>query len=370
MALSFDAETERTLSTYGFDLAGFEQLRRVLREGGGVAQNRERRAVEPPATSDLTHLPPLGGAERTSLAELGRAAIARGEVGAVVLAGGMATRFGGVVKAGARCLDEHTFLDLKLRDVAAVGARAGGTIPVFLMASFATEQDVRRLGAARATARMPVETFAQFVSVRLTPDGELFRDEHGRPSLYAPGHGDLTFALRRSGILARFRRGGGRTLFVSNVDNVTATLDPAIIGLHLRARAELTAEMAPKEPGDKGGAPALVDGHLQIVEGFRFPEDFDQDTIPVFNTNTLVLDAAAIDRDFPLTWFTVEKRVDGRKAIQFEHLVGELTAFLRSQFVVVDRHGDDARFQPAKDPEELERRQAEIRAALSARGVI
>jgi UTP--glucose-1-phosphate uridylyltransferase len=129
-------------------------------------------------------------------------------------------------------------------------------------------------------------------------------------------------------------------------------------------------ECAPKEPGDRGGAPARVDGSVQIVESFRFPADFDQDAIPIFNTNTLVLDAAAIDRDFDLTWFAVRKTVDGRPAVQFERLVGELTAFLPSHFLRVERHGPDGRFQPVKDPEELQERRAAIREILEARGVL
>jgi len=130
----------------------------------------------------------------------------------------------------------------------------------------------------------------------------------------------------------------------------------------------LTAEMAPKEPGDKGGAPARVDGKAQIVEAFRFPEDFDQERIPVFNTNTFVLDAAAIDADFPLTWFAVNKTVDGKPAIQFERLVGELTAFLNSAFLRVERHGPDARFQPIKTPDDMDKERPDIVAALKARG--
>jgi len=47
----------------------------------------------------------------------------------------------------------------------------------------------------------------------------------------------------------------------------------------------VTAEVVRKLPGDRGGAPARVDGSLQIVEAFRFPEGFDQDRIDVFNTN-------------------------------------------------------------------------------------
>jgi len=125
-----------------------------------------------------------------------------------------------------------------------------------------------------------------------------------------------------------------------------------------------------KDPGDRGGAPARVDGVPQILEAFRFPPGFDQDAIGVFNTNTFVLDVAAIDRDFPLTYFHVAKQVDGATAIQHERLVGELTAFLPTHFALVPRTGVDGRFQPVKDPPELEARRAEIEAILRARGVI
>ena len=74
-----------------------------------------------------------------------------------------------------------------------------------------------------------------------------------------------------------------------------------------------------------------------MVEDFRFPEGFELDSIPYFNTNTFVLDAAALDRDFPLTWFVVRKKVDGADAIQFEHLVGELSAFLSCACLQVQR---------------------------------
>ncbi|HEY8427732.1 MAG TPA: UTP--glucose-1-phosphate uridylyltransferase, partial [Sandaracinaceae bacterium] len=156
----------------------------------------------------------------------------------------------------------------------------------------------------------------------------------------------------------------------SNVDNLGATLDPALIGMHLEAEVDVTAEVVDKLPGDKGGAPARVDGALQIVEAFRFPEDFDQDSIGVFNTNSFVLSARALEQDFPLDWFAVRKQVDGREAVQFERLVGQLTAFLPSAFVRVERDGPDGRFQPAKDPEELAARRDAIRAILRARDVL
>ena len=334
----------------------------------GDAQNRIKGKVEPPDEGDLQALPPLGGDVRRALTDRGEEAMRRGEVGAVILAGGMATRFGGVVKAAVEVLDGQSFLELKLRDIAAVAERADATIPVYLMTSFATDDEIRRMAEPLSTARCPITTFPQFISLRVSPDGELFRDGEGKLSAHAPGHGDLTFALRRSGILKRFREAGGRVLMMSNVDNLTATLDPAVIGAHLESGAALTAEMAPKEPGDKGGAPARVDGKAQIVEAFRFPEYFDQESIPVFNTNTFVLDAEAIDADFPLTWFAVKKTVDGKPAVQFERLVGELTAFLDPAFLRVERHGPDARFQPIKTPDDMDKVRPDIVLALKARG--
>jgi UTP--glucose-1-phosphate uridylyltransferase len=157
---------------------------------------------------------------------------------------------------------------------------------------------------------------------------------------------------------------------MSNVDNLGATLEPAIIGAHIAAGKEVTAELVRKEKGDKGGAPARVDGVPQIVEAFRFPPGFDQDEIPLFNTNTFVFNADAIDRDFDLTFFRVEKKVGNAKVIQFERLVGQLTAFLSTYFLEVPRSGPNGRFQPVKDPEELEHRRGDIETILRARGVI
>lgn len=369
--LDLDEETADLLHRFGFDLETFEALRERLRRGeAGESANRIRARIEPPREGDVPRLPPLGSAQRERLTERGLEVIGRGAVGVVVLAGGMATRFGGVVKAGVEAVDGHTFLELKLRDVRNLAGRTGARIPVYLMTSFATDEEVARLSARSNDPSTPVRTFPQFVSLRLTPEGELFRGNDGRPSPYAPGHGDLSFALRRSGLLASFLAQGGELLYMSNVDNLGATLDPALIGMHLEAEVDVTAEVVDKLPGDKGGAPARVDGALQIVEAFRFPEDFDQDSIGVFNTNSFVLSARALEQDFPLDWFAVRKQVDGREAVQFERLVGQLTAFLPSAFVRVERDGPDGRFQPAKDPEELAARRDAIRAILRARDVL
>ncbi len=374
---SFGAETEQLLHQHGFDSDRFAVLRHKLMAGdfaavgsGKVDPNKVRGAVEHVTADDMRPLPPLGSPEREALHAEGLAAIAKGEVALVILAGGMATRFGGVVKANVPAVDHHTFLDLKLADARLGAARAEGVVPVYLMTSFATDSAVREAAAAQSTEACPVEVFTQHLSVRLTPDGETFLDSEGQPSLHATGHGDLPYALASSGVLDAMARAGVRQVIMSNVDNLTGTLDPAIVAMHRASGRPMSAEVAPKLAGDRGGAPARVDGHAQVVEAFRFPDSFDQDSIRWFSTNTLVFDLQALQDPPELTWFCVRKTVDGREAIQFERLVGELSAFMPCGFIQIARDGEDARFQPVKNPAELESRQQEIRLALKARGVL
>ncbi len=367
--LDIDSATQSLLDRYGFDRALFERLRGQLRRGEvGDERNRITGRVEPPLANELVKLATADGAQHARWVELGKQAIARGQVGCVVLAGGMATRFGGVVKAVVEALPGHTFLQLKLRQISAAAKHEGAKVPVYLMTSFSTDSQLRELAAMWKDAHVNAECFAQLISLRLTPEGELYRDASGDVSPYAPGHGDLTFALRSAGVLSRFVAAGGRYLYVSNVDNLAATLDPAVIGFHIASGAQITTETVAKDPGDKGGAPGRVDGRIQVIEDFRFPRDFDQDSIRVFNANSFVMDAAAIDRDFPLDWFAVKKTVDGATVIQFEHLVGQVTAFLRGAYLEVPRRGSESRFLPVKDPDELKQRQDEIRQVMQARG--
>jgi UTP--glucose-1-phosphate uridylyltransferase len=168
-----------------------------------------------------------------------------------------------------------------------------------VMNSFATDEATREFVAA-----LDVPTplfFSQSVSLRLNPDGSLFVDDDGKPAPYAPGHGDFVHSLRREGVLDELRAQGVRLLLLSNVDNLAARVDPAVVGAHLAGGRPVTLEVTEKAPGDTGGAPALVDGRPMAVEGYRFPPNFDQSRIPVFATNCFVFDLDALDHDYDLT---------------------------------------------------------------------
>jgi UTP--glucose-1-phosphate uridylyltransferase len=355
----------QVLAPFGYDAA--VQARFAARARGSADDNAVKGVLAPLPEASLVTLPPLNSPERARLRAVGLALIRQNKVGVVVLAGGMATRFGGVVKAVVPARDDVSFLELKHHDVSAVaeaaaaaGERSGPAdcaVPMFVMSSFATDAVTREFVAQKklSTKRVPIEVFAQRVAVRLTETGEVFVDGNGELSPFATGHGDLVDALRGSGVLGRFRAAGGTMLFMTNVDNLGASLDPAILALHAERGAVITAEVVRKVAGDAGGAPALLDGVPQIIEGFRFPKAFDQSTIGVFNTNTFTLDAAGIDRHFELPYYRVEKKVEGKTVVQFERLVGELTALVPSAFVEVPRSGADSRFIAVKDPGDLEK---------------
>jgi UTP--glucose-1-phosphate uridylyltransferase len=357
-----DVATREVLERYGFDRALFEELRARVASGElSEAANVVEGAVEPPRDDDVARLPEPGSADWTAARDAGIEALRAGRIAQVVLAGGMATRFGGVVKGAVEALDGRSFLSWKLGETAALGEALGVEIPVALMTSFQTD-DATRTHVAGLGVPEPL-WFTQSVSVRLTDEGALFL-ENGSASPYTPGHGDLVASIRRSGTLATLRDRGVEHLAISNVDNLGARLDPVVIGAHILAVRPLTVEVATKE-GDMGGAPARVEGRLGLLEGPQFPPEFDQERIRVFNTNTATVALDALDRDFDLPWLYVRKQVDGRPAVQLERLYHHVSWQLETTFLVVPRSGPNGRFFPIKEPEDLARSRAGLRELLS-----
>lgn len=325
---------DEILERYGFDERLFEELRARVASGElSQEANLVRGELEPLGDDDLARLPDEAEPDFAGVA-------------VAVLNGGMATRFGGAVKGLVEAIDGVSFLDWKLRDA----ERAG--VPVVLMNSFATDVETRE----HLVDRDDVIVFSQSVLLRLEPDGSVFPG----PSPYSPGHGDFAVLVP----VDQLRAAGIRTLLVSNVDNLGARVDPRVLAAHRAAGNPLTVEVASAE-GDPGGAPVRVNGRPQIVEGFRFPPDFDPHTLPVFNTNSLVVEVDALAERRPLTWLYVEKEVDGRTAVQLERLVNELSAFVPTTFLLVPRHGPRSRFVPVKTPEDLGRSRPLLRELLA-----
>jgi UTP--glucose-1-phosphate uridylyltransferase len=357
------------LDRFAFDRKRLVRLGELLRQGTddtGVVTGR----LEPPAASDIAALPQPGSAEWLRLEAIGREELAHGRLALVVLAGGMATRMGGVVKALVEALPGRTFLDLRLAEIEAVGQREGKTPPLWLMTSAATDDKIRQALGSRLQGDR-IAAFPQELSLRLTPKGDLYLDEEGLPSEHAPGHGDLPDALEKSGLVERFVAQGGKTLLVTNLDNLGGTIDPVILGFHVDHGKPVTSEVVDKLGDDKGGIPARLDGKLRALEEFRLPKTFDAANVRVFNTNVFHIDARALlELEMEWSFYTVKKKIDDTEVVQFERIVNEITGELETVFLRLPRTGPSARFLPVKDFDELERRRAEIEAVAQARGLL
>jgi len=363
------ADVTALLARHGFDRARFLALSERVRAGTS-ADNRVSGDVTAPAPGDVSDLPVEGSDEHARLRELGLGVLARGECALVVLAGGMATRMGGVVKALVEAVPGHTFLDLRLAEVDHVARTAGHAPPFWLMTSHATDTGIREALGSRLDGDA-VAVFSQHLSLRITPSGDLYLDGEGRPSEHAPGHGDLPDALRASGLLQRFVERGGKTVMVANLDNLGAALDPVVLGWHLSHGNPVSCEVVDKLGSDRGGIPVRWNGRPVVLEEFRLPQGFDPASVRVFNTNTFHFDARALlGLDMDWTFFVVEKKADGKPVIQFERLIGEVTSHLDTRFIRLPRDGADSRFLPVKDNDELARRRSEIELVARKRGML
>src|SRR4051794_1339139 len=105
-------EARAFLSRYHFDA---ELLRRLAARLGKETgeDNFVKGALAAPQAGDIARLPEVDTPEYRLLHARGARALAQGKVALLVLAGGMATRMGGVVKALIDAVPGKSFLDMR-----------------------------------------------------------------------------------------------------------------------------------------------------------------------------------------------------------------------------------------------------------------
>ena len=87
------------LERHRFDTTAFSRLRQQLAEGSyPLERNETNHTIEPPAAGDLLSWPNGGSDIDENWKDVGQQALNEGRVAVLILNGGMATRFGGVVK--------------------------------------------------------------------------------------------------------------------------------------------------------------------------------------------------------------------------------------------------------------------------------
>lgn len=280
----------------------------------------------------------------------------------IKLNGGLGTSMGLEIPKGlVEVRQGLSFLDLTRRQIETLRSQNSSPLPLLLMNSFHTRAaSLERLQGFSNDGDLPLD-FLQSKVPKLRQDNlEPVRYPH-HPELEwcPPGHGEIYAALRGEGMLDRLLAAGYRYAFVSNIDNLGATLDATLLNWFSQSGLDFAMEVTARTEQDKKGGhlARFASGQLILRERSQCAaqdlaafEDIERHRY--FNTNNLWLRLEAL-RDQPLPSLPLiinRKTVDPTEptstpVYQLESAMGAaLSAFSATQAIEVSRR----RFLPVK----------------------
>lgn len=265
-----------------------------------------------------------------------------------------------------------TFLDIIVNQILYLRRIHDARLPLVLMNSFNTDREtLNALESNRAFSQELPLSFLQHKEPKIRK-ADLWPakwPQDPAKEWCPPGHGDLYAALTTSGLLHRLLAEGYTYAFVSNSDNLGATLDPSILGYLIEHEVPFLMEVAERTAADsKGGHLAQrPDGQLILREIAQCPEEDlesfqDINRYRFFNTNNLWVHLPTLQRLLDerngilgLPLIRNEKPVDptqpdSERVYQLETAMGSaIASFSGAQALVVPRD----RFVPVKKNNDL-----------------
>jgi UTP--glucose-1-phosphate uridylyltransferase len=316
---------------------------------------------------DLDRLPPL--------ADRAHDAFARTLV--VKLNGGLGTSMGlERAKSLLPVKKDLSFLDIIAGQTMALRRHEKIHLPLLFMNSFTTEADTHAaLAPHRELLADQPDLDVSFVQNRVPK----IRQDNLEPVRWPadpekewcpPGHGDLYIALVTTGLLERLLKQGYRYAFVSNADNLGATVDPRLLVYFAEQGAPMLMEVTDRTEADrKGGHLARHAGshRLLLRESAQCPEEEAPSFQDIrrhryFNTNSIWLNLELIrpfiespDHLASIPLIVNRKSVDPRDkaspgVFQLETAMGSaISVFPGAAAIRVSR----ARFAPVKTTNDL-----------------
>lgn len=255
---------------------------KVVTGESGLVYNRDIRPVEPEELANFKHL--------IKYADAGKRAYQNAVW--IVLNGGLGTSMGLTgPKSLLKVIRGKTFLEIIVQRAERWG------VPLALMNSFSTQKDtlsaLQKINPSRSPLHFLQHKFPKILQTGLAPASW---PQNPELEWNPPGHGDVYAALYTSGVLQQLLDKGITYAFISNSDNLGATMDPALLGYFSAKDYPFMMEVAEKTPADiKGGHLAkLPTGRLLLRESAQCPHnelDAFQDIrrYRFFNTNNIWL---------------------------------------------------------------------------------
>lgn len=261
---------------------------------------------------------------------------------------------------------DTTFLDLIVQQIEHLNKSfPGAEVPLLLMNSFNTDTETAKIIQKYQQTAVTITTFQQSRYARITKESlepmPITHEGYQHGDWYPPGHGDFFQSIYDSGLVDTLLAAGKEYIFVSNVDNLGATVDLNILKNIVDRNVEYCMELTDKTRADiKGGTIISYDGKVSLLEVAQVPsqhiEEFKSVTkFKVFNTNNIWVSLRAIKRvmqsgAMKLDIIVNNKEVNGQKVIQLETAIGAAIAYFENACGVnVPR----SRFLPVKSTSDL-----------------
>ncbi len=242
-------------------------------------------------------------------------------------------------------------------------------VKLAFMNSFSTHDDTLA-AIARIKPPVPPLFFLQNKFPKILADGFAPAAWPQNPQLEwnPPGHGDIYSAIYTSGMLKRLLSQDISYAFISNSDNLGATMDASLLGYFAENRLPFMMEVAQRTPSDiKGGHIARhVNGRLLLRESAQCPKQdlaaFQDITLyGFFNTNniwinlnylkTLIEEQGSIQLPMILNPKTLDPRDENSPRVyQIETAMGAAISLFKNAAVI---HVPVSRFYPVKKCDDL-----------------
>ncbi|XP_055878408.1 UTP--glucose-1-phosphate uridylyltransferase-like isoform X2 [Biomphalaria glabrata] len=342
---------------------GFENLfGRFLRETGPSVEWEKLKLLPPEAIKKYNELSSPSPQDTKNLLN---------NLVVIKLNGGLGTSMGCTgPKSAIQVRNELTFLDMNVQQIEHLNKTYGVDVPLVLMNSFNTDEDTQKILRKYSQIKVSIFTFNQSRYPRINRDTLMpVPRSFGEDSIegwYPPGHGDVYNSLYNSGLLEKFIKDGKKFIFISNIDNMGATVDLNILNFLVNSpqseAPEFVMEVTDKTRADvKGGTLIEYEGKLRLLEYAQVPSDHVDEfksvsKFKIFNTNNLWISLDAIKRNVEEETLHMEiivnpKTLDnGMNVIQLETAVGAaIKSFDRAVGINVPR----SRFLPVKTTSDL-----------------
>lgn len=285
----------------------------------------------------------------------------------IKLNGGLGTSMGlSKAKSLIPIKNQKTFLEIIADQIRWFRKKYTVDIPLILMDSFNTQADsqeeLKRIGFSQ---ELPTSFLQNKVPRLLKESLTPITVQDAKEEWCPPGHGDIYLSLKETGILASLLAKGYEYAFISNGDNLGATIEPYILEYIRKEGLEFVMEMTPKTLADtKGGAiyRKMVDGKfvcLELLETAQVPKENEPEfsgmgKFRTFSTNNLWVNLKALsdrlDRGLlNLSLIVNPKNVDGIDVLQLETAMGSAIGnFQKTKGIIIPRD----RFAPVKKCED------------------